>query len=172
MLAVWLDDDVGVLALAPALRALRAARPADPVLLTTPGAARFARAGRLSAEIVEWPEAAGEDAAWTRSAAPLVDALASRGFGCAVVFTAPGRSPHPGAYIAFLAGIPVRVGASAEFGGRLLTTEVRDPLPAGTDRHLALLEAAGLPASARDVPVRSGTDEAERGGDPAPARER
>lgn len=76
-----------------------------------------------------------------------------------LVFRGPGESPHGWAYLAHLAGVPVRLGASAEFGGRVLTTQMA-PLPLLTNsakRHVALLRLASV--EAQDVPPRFEPDE-------------
>ncbi|NJL22052.1 MAG: hypothetical protein HC895_16540 [Leptolyngbyaceae cyanobacterium SM1_3_5] len=43
------------------------------------------------------------------------------GFDGAIVLTAPMQSPYPAAYRCYLAGIPIRVGQSIEFGGGVLS---------------------------------------------------
>lgn len=47
--------------------------------------------------------------------------LQQRQFDGAFVITAAGQSPYTLAYLCYLAGIPVRIGRSAEFGGQVLT---------------------------------------------------
>lgn len=44
-----------------------------------------------------------------------------RGYDAAVMLGAPGEAPWGTAYLLYLAGVPVRVGRSAEFGGSLLS---------------------------------------------------
>jgi hypothetical protein len=66
----------------------------------------------------------------------------------AVVFTSPGQSPHSAAYLCYLAGIPVRIGRSLEFGGGVLTHWVKTlPEKDPVDRHLSLLRLIGLPGA-------------------------
>ena len=62
----------------------------------------------------------------------------------ALIFTSPGESPYRQAYRCYLAGVPVRVGISAEFGGAVLSHRV-SPRPDWdpASRHLSLLEAIG-----------------------------
>lgn len=50
----------------------------------------------------------------------LIKTLSSRAFDAAVIFTNDGESPYPLAYICYLAGIPLRLGRSLEFGGSVL----------------------------------------------------
>jgi ADP-heptose:LPS heptosyltransferase len=71
----------------------------------------------------------------------LISKLRQSAFDCAVIFTNPGESPYPLAYICYLAGIPIRIGQSQEFGGGVLSEWVKLP-PKETqpvDKHLFLL---------------------------------
>lgn len=74
-------------------------------------------------------------------------AMLRRGqFDAAIVFTHPGYSPHPLAYLCYLAGIPQRFGQSSEFGGGVLSHWVK-PLPTTTtiiEYYLFLLQSIGL----------------------------
>ncbi|BCB90854.1 hypothetical protein Psuf_081670 [Phytohabitans suffuscus] len=77
----------------------------------------------------------------------LVRRIAGARYDAAVVLTSFSQSPWPAAYLCRLAGVPVRVGTSKEFGGAGLTHWVPAP-PDGThqvDRMLHVLERAGVP---------------------------
>ncbi|WAL61746.1 glycosyltransferase family 9 protein [Thermocoleostomius sinensis] len=50
-----------------------------------------------------------------------VDWLRQHSFDAALIFTPPTRSPYAMAYACYLAGIPIRVGQSCEFGGGVLS---------------------------------------------------
>lgn len=81
----------------------------------------------------------------------FVEQLGAGSFDAAIIFTRPDQNPYAAAYICSLAGIPVRVAASKEFGGALLTHWVRK-LPQAPDleeRYLALLRAVALPSQPR-----------------------
>lgn len=69
-----------------------------------------------------------------------------QGFDAAIVFTADRQSPYPIAYLCYLAGIPIRIGQSLEFGGGVLSHAVKPSEATGGDRHLYLLQAVGFPA--------------------------
>lgn len=71
----------------------------------------------------------------------ILDTLKQSAFEAAIVFTAAGQSPYAIAYLCYLAGVPIRVGQSIEFGGGVLSDRVP---PAGGDRHLHLLRAVGI----------------------------
>src|SRR5690606_6214035 len=124
----WLDaervlvvraDNIGdVLMSAPALAALRAALPhAAITLLASP-------AGSQAAPLLPWI-----DDVWTERVLwqdlgrlrfdparerRFVDVLRARRFDAAIVLTSFSQSPYPAAFVAWLAGIPLRAGASRE----------------------------------------------------------
>jgi ADP-heptose:LPS heptosyltransferase len=85
-----------------------------------------------------------------------VDEIRERGFDAAIIFTSFTQSPHPPAYICYLAGIPLRIAQSKEFGGGLLTQWVR---PLGdeahqVDRNLHLLRSAGFELAGAHLEIR------------------
>jgi ADP-heptose:LPS heptosyltransferase len=73
--------------------------------------------------------------------------LRSRCFDAVLILTSFSQSPYPPAYAAYLAGIPVRIGSSKEFGGSVLSHWQKSPPDEihQVDRNLALLEYAGIP---------------------------
>lgn len=155
VLAVRLDNLGDVVMVTPALRALRAALGAGARLdlLASPAGAALAP---LLADVDEvhavsavWQDADGRLPLDPARELALVERL--RGYDAVVVFTSFAQSPWPMAYAAYLAGVPVRVGTSKEFGGSLLTHWLPAP-PDGqhqSDRALALLEHVGVPGRGR-----------------------
>ncbi|WP_242424696.1 glycosyltransferase family 9 protein [Frankia sp. EI5c] len=149
-------DNLGdVVLLTPALRALRAALPpaARLDLLATPAGAAVVPLvetldGVLEVRSVCWQLVDGrpfDPAAQSQ----LVSRIAAGRYDLAVIFTSFSQSPWVAGYVCALAGIPVRVGASREFGGSVLTHWV-DDLPDGlhqADRALALLDRCGVPGA-------------------------
>lgn len=152
ILVVRPDNAGDVLMLGPALRQLRAGAPhAHLALLATPGgAAAAALLPELDGTVVVSPtwQLAGEAPAPDPTAElALVERIRAGTYDAAVIFTSFSQSPWPPAYLCLLAGIPVRVGMSKEFGGALLSTWV--PAPADglhqVDRSVHLLSRLGLP---------------------------
>ena len=156
-------DNLGDVVLAePALRALRAALHPDATLelLTSPAGAAVAPllepvdvvtvVGRPS-----WQQAGPPDA--HRPPTPdddVVDLL--RGADAVVALTSFSQSPWPVAVLAQRAGVGVRVGMSAEFGGPSLTHWVLPSEDAATqhqvDRQLHLLREVGVEPAPGPVP--------------------
>jgi phage tail protein X len=67
-------------------------------------------------------------------------------FEAAIVLSVPGQSPYAAAYRCYLAGIPIRVGQSAEFGGGVLSHCIKPPPIAMDTEHyfLHLLQSVGF----------------------------
>ncbi len=161
LLVVRLDNIGDVVMLGPALRALRAALPETHMtLLTSP-------AGAQIAPLLPWVDdvwvrrVVWQDASFSMPLDPereqdLVSGLAAGGFGAAFIFTSFSQSPYPPAYACYLAGVPLRIGESKEFGGSVLSHRFVAP-PDEThqvDRNLWLVESAGLPLAGRRLELR------------------
>ncbi len=85
----------------------------------------------------------------------LIADLAGRAFDAALIFTSFSQTPHAPGYVCYLAGIPLRAGESKEFGGAVLTTELRgapDDLHQ-VERNLRLVESLGFVARDRRLAV-------------------
>ncbi|MBD1909210.1 MULTISPECIES: hypothetical protein [unclassified Leptolyngbya] len=65
----------------------------------------------------------------------------------AVVLSARERSPYTWAYRCYLAGVPIRIGQSLEFGGQVLSHCIAPPDTTVSDPHLHLLQTCGLVAT-------------------------
>lgn len=112
-------------ALQPALSRLRAALPGVHLSLWTAHRLRET-AGALPGldALLTFP------AAWLEDVEPVIAAIRDARYDAALIFTAPGASPYGAAYACYLAGVPVRLGQSVEFGGAVLSHRIIPPSPA------------------------------------------
>lgn len=168
VLAVRLDNLGDVVMVTPALRALRAALApgARLDLLASPAGASLAP---LLADVDEvqalsalWQDGDGRLPLDPARELAVVDRL--RGYDAVVVFTSFAQSPWPVAYAAYLAGVPVRVGVSKEFGGSVLSHRLPAPPDAQhqSDRALALLASVGVSHRGRHLSLCVPDDARER----------
>lgn len=160
VLAVRLDNLGDVVQTTPALRALATHAPQArlDLLVSRAGAALaplLPWVGEVLTASPSWQDAAGRS---PDPAAELALVERLRGYDAVVVFTSFSQSPWPMAYAATLAGVPVRVGGSREFGGSLLShwvTPAPDDLTAHqVDRMLHLLDAVGVPSAGTRLELR------------------
>ena len=154
VLAVRLDNLGDVLVTTPAIHAMRESLPdATITLLASPVGAQ---AGRLNPDI---DEVVVYNAPWMDpwSRLPLDPAremqaiaqLSAGRYDAAVIFTSFRQSPLPAAYLCYLAGIPLRLAASIDGPGSLLTTRHRHPerMMHEVERGLDLVAAVGMRTS-------------------------
>lgn len=151
-LLVVRPDNIGdVLMAGPALRALRRALPrARLTLLASPAGAQAAPllpwVDEVIARRVLWQDL-GRLAFDPAREWALIERLRTGRHDGAVILTSFSQTPHPAAFTAWLAGIPLRAGASRERAGVLT-----DAVPSGPDamhqveRNLALIRALGFDA--------------------------
>ena len=137
VLAVRLDNIGDVLMTTPAIRALKESVPGRRVtLLTSTAGAQVAPFIREIDQVITfaapWMKATGDEP--TMDGAMIVQ-LAARNFDAAVIFTVYSQNPLPAAYLAYLAGIPLRLAHCRENPYRLLTHWVPEPEPAKGVRH-------------------------------------
>jgi ADP-heptose:LPS heptosyltransferase len=150
LLAVRLDNAGDVVMLGPALRAIKATSPECRItLLASP-------AGAKAAALLPWVDAVlvwrsiwqdlGQLPFDPAREYDLIRLLTNRSFDGAVIFSSFSQTPHVAAYACYLAGIPRRAGASKEFGGGTLSTELRGTPDAThqVDRNLRLVQALGF----------------------------
>ena len=151
ILAIRLDNLGDVLLTTPALHAIRESLPeAELTLLTSPTGAQ---AGRLNPDV---DDVIAYEAPWVdpwqqlpqnpQAEQAMVATLAERQFDAAVIFTSFRQSSLPAAYLCYLAGIPLRLAASIDGPGSLLTTCHRHPerMMHEVERNLELVDAVGL----------------------------
>src|SRR5215212_1738882 len=154
VLAVRLDNLGDVLVTTPAIHAIRESLPdAAVTLLASPVGAQ---AGRLNPDV---DDVVVYNAPWMDpwSHLPLDPAremqtiaqLSAGRYDAAVIFSSFRQSPLPAAYLCYLAGIPLRLAASIDGPGSLLTTRHRHPerMMHEVERGLDLVGAVGMKTS-------------------------
>jgi len=151
VLIVRLDNLGDVLVTTPAIHAVRQALPeAQITLLASPVGAQ---AGRLNPDIDDVIE---YQAPWmdpwhqlpldpAREQA-MIARISDGRFDGAIIFTSFRQSPLPAAYLCYLANIPLRVAASLDGPGSLLTTRHKHPerMMHEVERGLDLVGAIGM----------------------------
>lgn len=172
VLVIRLDNIGDVILLSPSLRAIRQALPqASITLLASPAGSQVAPLLPCLDEVIVhravWQDVSGTIAQDFEREMALVDELRHGRFDAAIIFTSFSQSPYPPAHVCYLAGIPIRLGQSREFGGNILSHWVQ-PRPDDlhqAERNLHLLEAAGFPVADRHLalhlppPVQQAADE-------------
>ncbi|HEV2106844.1 MAG TPA: glycosyltransferase family 9 protein [Thermomicrobiales bacterium] len=151
VLAVRLDNLGDVLVTTPALHAIRSSLPeAELTLLVSPAGAQ---AGRLNPDL---DDVIVYEAPWVdpwqllpqdpKREQEMIATLHERRFDGAIIFTSFRQSALPAAYLCYLAGIPLRLAASIDGPGSLLTTRHRHPERTmhEVERGLDLVSAVGF----------------------------
>lgn len=161
VLAIRLDNLGDVLVTTPAIHAIRESLPdAHITLLASPVGAQV---GRLDPDIDDvivyeapwmdpWHRLPQDSAREQR----MIRRLRNGHFDGAIMFTSYHQSPLPAAYLAYLADIPLRVAASIDGPGSLLTTRHKHPdgLMHEVERGLDLVGTVGMSTSDRDLVLR------------------
>jgi lipopolysaccharide heptosyltransferase II len=172
ILAVRLDNLGDVLVTTPAIHAVKAALPGvELTLLASPVGAQV---GRLNPDIDSvivyqapwmdpWQRLPQDGDREQRMIATLRDGH----FDGAIIFTSFRQSPLPAAYLCYLAGIPLRLAASIDGPGSLLTTRHKHPdrMMHEVERGLDLIGAIGLPAAELDLVLQVPDGDRERIGE-------
>ncbi len=86
----------------------------------------------------------------------LIEALRKGSYDAAIILTSFKQTPHAAGYACYLAGIPLRLGESKEWGGGVVSDEV-PPAPDElhqVERNLRLIEHAGFRVKDRSLTIR------------------
>jgi len=158
VLAIRLDNLGDVLLTTPAIHAIRASLPeAEITLLAGPVGAQ---AGRLNPDLDDvivyqapWMDPWSRLPHDSRREQHMIARLKARRFDGAIIFTSFRQSPLPAAYLCYLADIPLRVAASIDGPGSLLTTRHKHPerMMHEVERGLDLVGAIGMDTAERDL---------------------
>ncbi|HEX6992657.1 MAG TPA: glycosyltransferase family 9 protein [Gammaproteobacteria bacterium] len=163
LLVIRADNIGDVVMTGPALRAIRRALPdAELTLLASP-------AGAEAAPLLPWIDDVicrrvlwqdlGRLAFDPARERALIEELEARRFDGAVILTSFSQSPHPAALVAWLAGIPLRAGASREESTVLTHRTPFGPFERHqAERNLALVAALGFPVDDGALEIRVPTD--------------
>ena len=161
ILAVRLDNLGDVLVTTPAIHAIRESLPdAEITLLASPVGAQ---AGRLNPDLADvivheapWMDPWHKLPQDSEREQRAIAAIRARRFDGAIIFTSFRQSPLPSAYLCYLADIPLRLAASIDGPGSLLTTRHRHPdvMMHEVERGLDLVGAVGLSAGQVDLVLR------------------
>src|SRR4051794_1593954 len=161
ILAVRLDNLGDTLLMTPALHAIKESLPeASLTLLTSAAGAQVARLDPDVDDVIvyaaPWVDpwrSLPQDSVREQA---MIALLRERRFDAAVIFTSYRQSALPAAYMCYLADIPLRLAASVDGPGSLLTTRQRPPegVTHEVERALDLVGAVGLTTKRRDLVLR------------------
>ncbi len=168
VLLVRLDNLGDVLLTTPAFHAVKAALPhASLTLLASSIGAQIAALDPDIDDAIVYP------APWmdpwrkmpqdSEREQHMIAEIRARHFDGAIIFTSFRQSPLPSAYLCYLADIPLRVAASIDGPGSLLTTRHKHPdmIIHEVEHNLNLVRAIGMDTDERDLVLRV-PDDAQR----------
>jgi len=161
VLAVRLDNLGDVLVTTPALHAIKQSLP--DAELTLFASSIGAQVGRLNPDVDDvivyqapWMDPWHKLPQDSAREQQMIATLRERQFDGAIIFTSFRQSPLPAAYMCYLADIPLRVAASIDGSGSLLTTRHKHPerMMHEVERGLDLVGAIGIGTDDRDLVLR------------------
>ena len=160
LLVMRLDNIGDVVMTGPVLRALKENLPGSRLtLMASPGGSKAAALLPWVDDVLTWRvvwQDLGRLPLDPARELEMVEAMRAGGYDGVVVLTSFKQTPHPAGYACYLAGIPLRLGESKEWGGGVLTDEV----PAApndlhqAERNLRLVEHAGFRVRDRSLGLR------------------
>lgn len=160
ILVMRLDNIGDVLMTSPALRAIKENLPqARLTLMASPGGVQAKPLLPWVDDVIPWRvlwQDIGKLEFNPNREWELISTVRDRHFDAAIIFTSFSQTPHPAGYMCYLAGIPLRLGESKEWGGGVLTDEV----PSAPDeihqveRNLRLVESIGFQVSDRSLTIQ------------------
>src|SRR2546421_10005477 len=158
VLAIRLDNLGDVLVTTPALHAIKTSLPAATLtLLTSPVGAQVARLNPDLDDVIvyqaPWMDPWHKLPQDSQREQQMIATIHERRFDGAIIFTSFRQSPLPAAYLCYLADIPLRVAASIDGPGSLLTTRDKHPerMMHEVECGLALVGAIGLQTGDLDL---------------------
>src|SRR5438874_4392221 len=165
ILAIRLDNLGDVLVTTPALHAIKTSLPgATLTLLASPVGAQVAYLNPDLDEVIvyqaPWMDPWHKLPQDSQREQQMIASIRERHFDGAIIFTSFRQSPLPAAYLCYLADIPLRVAASIDGPGSLLTTRHKHPerMMHEVERGLDLVAAIGLTTEDLDLVLHVPTD--------------
>lgn len=161
LLAIRLDNLGDVLVTTPAIHAIKTSLPGVELsLLVSPVGAQVARLNPDIDEVIVY-EAPWMDP-WqklpqnSKREQQMIEKIKERQFDGAIIFTSYHQSSLPAAYLCYLADIPLRLAASIDGPGSLLTTRHKHPerMMHEVERGLDLVNAIGFSTSSLDLVLK------------------
>lgn len=167
ILVMRLDNIGDVVMTSPVLRTLKENLPGSHVtLMASPGGSRAAPLLPWVDEVLPWRvlwQDLGRLSFDSAREWELIETLREGAYDAAIILTSFKQTPHAAGYACYLAGMPLRLGESKEWGGGVLTTEV-PPAPEElhqVERNLRLIEHPGFQVRDRSLGI-SVPEEARR----------
>src|SRR6202165_520263 len=161
ILAIRLDNLGDVLVTTPALHAIKQSLPdAQLTLLAGPIGAQVARLNPDLDDVIvyqaPWMDPWHKLPQDSQREQGTIAAMRERHFDGAIIFTSFRQSPLPAAYLCYLADIPLRVAASIDGPGSLLTTRHKHPerMMHEVERGLDLVGVLGLATDNQDLVLK------------------
>ncbi|HEV2656241.1 MAG TPA: glycosyltransferase family 9 protein [Ktedonobacteraceae bacterium] len=154
LLLIRLDNLGDVLLMTPAFHALKTALPQAHFTLLTSSVG--AQVGRLDPDIDEvmvyaapWVDPWRQLPHDSEREQRVIAQLREKHFDAAIIFTSFRQSSLPAAFLCYLADIPLRLAASIDGPGSLLTTRLKHPerMMHEVERALDLVGAIGVEAA-------------------------
>jgi ADP-heptose:LPS heptosyltransferase len=160
ILVMRLDNIGDVIMTSPALRTIKENLPHSRItLMASPGGAQVAQLLPWVDEVLPWRvlwQDLGRLDFDPMREWDLIQTVRDRKFDAAIIFTSFSQTPHPAGYLCYLAGIPLRLGESKEWGGGVLSTEVKSAPDEihQVERNLQLIAAVGFQVSDRSLSIQ------------------
>lgn len=160
ILVMRLDNIGDVIMTSPALRAIKENLPqASITLMASPAGTQAASLLPWVDDVLTWRvvwQDLGRLAFDPVREWELIETVRDRKFDAAIIFTSFSQTPHPAGYLCYLAGIPLRLGESKEWGGGILSTELKSAPDEihQVERNLRLIESVGFQVSDRSLSIQ------------------
>ncbi|HVB22548.1 MAG TPA: glycosyltransferase family 9 protein, partial [Ktedonobacteraceae bacterium] len=158
ILAVRLDNLGDVLVTTPAIHAIKTTLPDSKITLFA--SPMGAQVGQLNPDIDDvlvysapWMDPWHKLPQDSQREQQMIAAVKERQFDGAIIFTSYHESSLPAAYLCYLADIPLRIAASIDGSGSLLTTRHKHPerMMHEVERGLDLVGVIGMTTDERDL---------------------